>query len=296
MSEKSGQHTFKIFQDSASINFYNGIKVADRWSKKQPHYPILNRVLNFMKDRGFQVGRDPRIEKHYKILTKDHWYGHKGDLEFKAERYPVGWKIEFFQNIVFENPHGGEHDFDKYEKMPYLIKLLFLNECRHIAELLVNLGYENQSKPVYKLSEDRIKEHIVTCTIGVKFKDPSEFNLGDYVCSSSKYSYNITDRDGKVIQNGQIKYIRYFDGRLRRGRVYHNINNMWWIVFNKFDYSNWACFELFDPTPEDYKARRLKKDRKPKAYLDRKEKLQEASTRELINELKRRGSRTNHEH
>jgi len=286
MNEKPDQHTFKIFRDSASINFYNGIKVTDSWSKRQPHFPILHRVLNFMADRGFKVSRDPRIEKHYKILTKDHWYGRKGDLEFKAERYPVGWKIEFFQNIVFENKSGGEYDFGKFEKMPYLIKLLFLNECRHIAKFLINLEASDQTRPNYKLAEDCIKEHIVKYTIGVKFKDPSEFNLGDYVCSSSKYSSNITDRDGKVIQNGQIKYIRYYDGRLRRGRVYHHINNMWWIIFDKFGYSNYASFELFDPKPEDFRVRRIKKE-----YLDRKKKLQEASTTELINELKRRGKR-----
>lgn len=287
--KKTSQHTFKIFWNSTNICLYNGLEVKDPWNKQQPHYPILHRVLNFMKERGFRVGRDPRIEEHYKILSKSHWYGRKGDLEFKAERYPAGWKIEFFQNVNFENKAGGEYDFDKYDKMPYLIKLMFLNECRHITGFLTNLGVVNKSRPNYKLSEDRIKEHIVDYTIGIKFKDPSEFELGDYVCSSSKYSYNITDRDGKEIRNGQIKYIRDYNGRLKRGRVYHNINNMWWIVFNKFDYSNQACFNMFDPTPEDLRIRRLKKDVKPKEYLLKKEKIQEASSHELINELKRRG-------
>jgi len=277
-------YPFQISRDSLSISLSN----RDR-EDREGHYPILHRLLNFMKGRGFDVGRDPRIEKDYKCLTKDHWYGLKGDLEFKAHRYPAGWKIEFYQNIVIENKAGGYYDFHKYEKMPYLIKLLFLNECRHIARFLINFGVDDHSRPHYKLAEDCIKEHIVTRQFDVKFKSPSEFNLGDHVCSSFGYSGNRTDRDGKEIQNGQIKYIRYYDGRLRRGRVYHNINNMWWIIFNEFDYSNEACFYMFDPTPEDFKVRRLKKDVKPKEYLLKKEKLKEASTCELINELKRRG-------
>ena len=290
MSEMlTSQHTFKIFQDIASINFYNGVEVKDHLNKYQPHYPILHRVLNFMQDRGFQVGRDPDVEKNYKRILKNSWYGKKGDLEFKAHRYPAGWEIQFFQNINFDNKAGGEYDFDKFKKMPYLIKLVFQNECRHIAKFLISLGVKNQTRPNYKLAEDRIKEFIIMHRFDVKFKNASEFNLGDHICSSFNYAYNRTDRNGKVIQNGQIKYIRYYDGRLRRGMVYHNINNMWWIVFNKFDYSNKACFELFDPTPEDFKVRRLKKDIKPKEYLEKREKIQAASTRELINELKRRG-------
>lgn len=284
MNEEKSNYPFHIYQDSASISLHN----EDR-GDRDSHYPILHRLLNFMEGRGFDVGRDPDIEKNYKILTKDHWYGRKGDLEFKCHRYPAGWKIEFFQNVVFKNKCGGFYDFNKYEKMPYMVKLLFLNECRHIAKFLINQGVDNRSRPHYKRAEDRIKEHIVTRQFDVKFKSPSEFNLGDHVCSSAGYANNRTDRDGKEIQNGQIKYIRHYDGRLRRGRVYHNINNMWWIVFDEFDYSNEACFYMFDPTPEDFKARRLKKDVKPKEYLLKKEKLKEASSRELINELKRRG-------
>ena len=277
-------YSFQISQDSALISLSN----RDR-EDREGHYPILHQLLNFMKIRGFGVSRDPDIEKNFKILTKDHWYGRKVDLEFKAHRYPAGWKIEFFQNIVAENKAGGFYDFRKYEKMPYMVKLVFRNECRHIAKFLIDSGMDDHSRPHYKLAEDRIKEHIVTCQFNVKFKSPSEFNLGDHVCSSARYAGNRTDRDGKEIQNGQIKYIRYYDGRLRRGKAYHNINNMWWIVFNEFDYSNEACFYMFDPTPEDFKIRRLKKDVKPKEYLLKKEKLKEASSRELINELKRRG-------
>lgn len=290
MSEKANQHTFKIFQDSTSINFYNEIKVTDRWSKKQPHFLILYRVLNLMKDRGFEIGRDPRIEKDYKILTKDHWYGRKGNLEFKANRYPTGWEIQFFQNIVFENKAGGEYDFDKYNKMPYLIRLVFRNEIRHIQNLLIGLGCVDESEQVYRLATDRIKyDYVKSCHYPQKSME--EFELSDLDGQTSEYSNNRQDRDKKIIHNGELKYFRDWNGRLARGIVYRNLNNMWWVITNKFELMNRADFELFDPTPEDFKVRRLKKDKKPKEYLLRKEKLSEASTCELINELKRRGSR-----
>lgn len=288
MSGVTADYSFKICQGFASINLYNNDKVKDRWNKRQPHYPILHRLLNFMQDRGFRVGRDPRIEQHYKILTKDHWYGRKGDLEFKAERYPAGWKIEFFQNIVFENKAGGYYDFDKYKKMPYLIKLLFRNEVRHIKQFLIQFGYQDVSDPIYKLASDRIKAKYVE-SWHYPQKSMDEFQLEDLNGQTDPYSYNHLDRDKKIIYNGQVKYFRDWNGRLVRGIVYHNINNMWWVILNDYKYTNKADFELFDPTEADFKARRVKEDRKPKKYLDRKEKLQEVSPRELINELKRRG-------
>lgn len=274
---------FKIFQDSTKICLYH-----KREDIKESHYPLLHKVLNFMKDRGFDVDRDPEIVQHYKCLSKDHWYGRKGDLEFKAERYPAGWKIEFFQNVVFENRAGGYYDFDKYEKMPYMIKLVVRNEARHISEFLEGLGCIVDSEKQYKLATDKIKfSYVNSCHY--EQKSMEEFELSDLDGQTDKYSYNHQDRDKKAIHNGELKYFRHWDGRLSRGIVYHNLNNMWWVITNKYELRNVVDFELFDPTEQDFKVRRLKKDVKPKAYLLKKEKLKEASSCELINELKRRG-------
>ena len=82
---------------------------------------------------------------------------------------------------------------------------------------------------------------------------------------------NARDRDNKRIENGQVKYFRDRHGRLARGQVYHNINNMWWVVLNETAYNNVACFDLFDPTPEDFEKRRIVRDRaKPEEKVRRK--------------------------
>ena len=273
---------FQIYQDSASISLHNEVR-EDRDS----HYPILHRLLNLMKGRWFDVGKDPDIEKNYKILTKDHWYGSKGDLEFKCHRYPAGWKIEFFQNVVFKNKSGGYYDFDKYEKMPYMVKLIFRNEARHIKEFLESLGCVDSSKIQYKLASDKIKfDYVDSCHYPQKSMD--EFELSDLDGQTDKYSYNHQGRDKKIIHNGELKYFRHWDGRLSRGIVYRNLNNMWWVITNKFERRNVADFELFDPTPEDFRIKRLARDKKPKEYLERVKKISETSTKELINELRRR--------
>src|SRR5699024_5886919 len=109
------KYSFSINKSLASIKFTNNTNERrDILDKNCSHYPILHRVLNFMKDRGFKIGRDPIIQKQFKLLNKDNWYGRKKLLEFKAKRYPNGFKIQFFQNINYKNSNGGYYDFDKF--------------------------------------------------------------------------------------------------------------------------------------------------------------------------------------
>lgn len=283
-------YSFRINKEFASVSFINDTKERHDWQDrdKWSHYPILHRVLNFMSDRGFEVGRDLEIQKRYKCLNKDHWYGRKGALEFKAHRYPRGFEIQFYQNINYENKAGGYYDFDKFEKMPYMIKLMFINETNKIADFLEDLGIANKTEIEYKFATDKIKKHYVK-----EWHHPQadmNFSLSDLDGTTCEGSYNNTDRDGKTIYNGQTKYFRAWrNGRLMRGKVYHNINNMWWVILNDKEYTNIADFELFDANEQDFKVKRLVEDRKPKEFVERMKNINKASTKELVNELKRRG-------
>ena len=284
------EFTFSINQKEASILFanHNIERSGGPWGKHGfAHHAILHRTLNMMRDRGFQVGRDPYIEENFKILSKDRWYGRKGDLEFKAERYLAGFKLEFFQNVIIKNPAGGYYDFDKYSKMPYMTKLMFRNEVRHIKAFLESLECVDDSRPVHKYAADKIKYSFVESPHFPQ-KTMEEFELSD-LDGQTREKYNNNDRDKKTIFNGQIKYYRDWNGRLARGRVYRNLNNMWWVILNAYDYTIKADFELFDPTPEDYLVRRKKHEVKPKEYLLKREQISAAKTKELVNELKRRG-------
>lgn len=258
-----GNYSYSINKSLFSFTFVNDTGEKHEWGdrNKWSHYKILNRMLNFMRRQGFEIGRDPDIEENYPILTKDHWYGIKKDLEFKAKRYPRGFSIEFFQNINFKNRNGGEYDFDKFNLAPYLIRLMWIVETRKMAEFIEKIipGIVNNTEPEYKKSEDKVKKHLVESWH--KDQKDMNFNLSDLDGSTVKERYNNTDRDGKTIYNGEIKYFRDYDGRLSRGKVYHNINNMWWVILNDTDYTNIADFQLFDPTEEDFKHRRIQKSK-----------------------------------
>jgi hypothetical protein len=217
--------TFVANSDSSTIAIRNG---------KQD---TLNKIFKLLKSRGFIVQTDQQILEEYPILADTHWEGSKGDLLFKAHIYPAGFELEFYQEIVTKNRNGGFYDFDKFEKMPYLIRCEFIITRKYVTHLLETEGYINKTEPTFKYAIDKVMNRIKSCW---HYKEGKE--LPDYKLPS----YNSRDRDDKQIYNGQVKYFRDYKGRLKRGTVYHNINNMWWVVLNKYDYTNVASFQLFD--------------------------------------------------
>ena len=105
---------------------------------------------------GFNVQRDPDVDK---IIRKDYYIGKFHDLEFEAKKYPNGFEIGFFQNVVYENPNGGRYDFDKFSKMPRMIQLYFVKFKNKIVNLLKSLVPDicDNSTRSPKLAEEWIK-------------------------------------------------------------------------------------------------------------------------------------------
>ena len=208
----------------------------------------LNKVFSLLKSRGFTIQTDQRILEEYPILADKHWEGSKKDLLFKAKIYPAGFELEFYQEIVTENRNGGYYDFNKYEMMPYLIRCEYIITRKYICELLENEGYKNETEPSFALAIDEVMHRIKSCWHYKEGKELPEYEHPEY---------NARDKDGKKLKNGQVKYFRDYKGRLMRGTIYHNINNMWWVVLNKHDFTNKAAFEFFDLDNEESRQRKL---------------------------------------
>ncbi len=258
-------------------------KNADSWRFKYPHFGTLHRLFNMLRAEGFTIENDAEVAK---CIRDDYYIGRRGDLELYAHRYPAGFEIMFFQNVVIENKNGGRYDFHKFQRMPYMIRLRFMKYRDKIIALLKSVeDLKDESKADPRLAEEWIKARYVE-EWHHEQKDMN-FLLSD-LDGQTQESYNGRDRDEKTLHNGDVKYFRHWDGRLYRGRVYHNINNMWWVILDRFTVRNVASFELFDLTPEDNR-RRQAKPRIPEAYQKRRQAIEDTKTRELVNELRRRG-------
>ncbi len=215
---------------------------------------LLNRIFELLKHRGFVIQTDRRILEQFPILADTHWEGAKRDLLFKAEIYPAGFTFKFYQEINTKNPHGGFYDFDKFEMMPYLIRCEYLITKRYICHLIEQEGYENIGEHHYKYAIDNVM---------YKIKSSWHYKEGKELPEYEFPSYNGIDRDGKQLRNGQVKYFYDYKGRLMRGTVYHNINNIWWVVLNKYEYRNVCASSFFDITTGNLPKRRIQNKKMP---------------------------------
>ncbi len=246
---------------------------------------FFKKIMRFMGQLGFYVTKDKDIKKYYKNLEDEYRYGRYKDLEFKSHYCIYDILIEFFQNINHEHSKSGYYDFHKYEKMPYLIKKQYELTENKICKFLKLQGFEIENKR----KQPKNGEGFIINDYIEKWHHPQKekFELSELEGQTSAI-YDSRDRDGKIIYNGQIKYFReYYNGYIARGTVYHNINNMWWVLLPSGEIKNKASFELFDLKDTDFRGREAIK-RIPKEYELRKEQLALCSIKELKNELKRR--------
>ncbi len=219
--------------------------VSFKYEEQDSHdtYEAL-RVL--LKTSGFSFHRNPETVKHYRCIAHLHHHGQRGSLEFQSEIFPVGFEIKFYQNLVHENRSGGQYDFDKRAKMPYLIGLRFEWIKRRIVDILTERGYTCADKPAPKSALEAV----------MRERDELEAFQGKGFYERPMPDYNGRDQDGRMLEDGAVRYFRTFNGHLLRGTVYHHINNMWWVVVNRDEHHNIANFELFtyDPAKHPRKA------------------------------------------
>lgn len=264
--------------------------------KKFLHYSYFYKILHMLESEGFAVEQDPETRARYKSIAKDHWYGRRRDLEFVAKKYPNGFEIEFFQNVVHENPHGGRYDFDKLKKMPYLIRLQYTRYMRMVVDTLKSLvEVKDETKPIGMTAEEKI---VIDLSCSFHMLPDKDFDIHELDGTDPGEGYGwggypgaTKDRDGKSVKNGDIKYFRHWrNGYLMRGRVYYRANQQFWAIT---DEHNMELVQhanmLFDPTPEDFKQRRKAPDRAPEEYKKRRTAIDDTKNKELIAELRRRG-------
>jgi len=280
-------NTFEASKEYARLCLHNNFNGFGRFDVYNfPHYQVFRDLLTFMGSIGFYVCSDKTVDE---CIRKYHFYGRYKDLEFKADIYPAGFRFQFYQNITFENPHGGYYDFDIYKKMPYLIKLELTKTLNKMHAHLIaqdiaekkTLRFED-----FKYAEDKVKAMYVSSWH--KPQMDMDFDIADIHGTTEKESYNICDKEGKTIYNGDVKYFRDYDGALKRGIAYHNINNMWWVILDKFTVKNVCCRDLFDAKKTDFEIRRFVRSRVPEKYLNKCKLIEQMSNKELKRELLRR--------
>lgn len=243
--------SFKVYDTSVIVFSRSGTPSKKRGHRLSdaPDWETFNRLLDVMTSIGFEVGRDPQIEQRFPTLGYSHRYGRWADLEFKGETYTTGCKIEFFQNIVFENPNGGAYDFDRRKKMPYLVGKRFELAVSRLRENLTARGFseirEEKSAnpdPLAYFNDQWDSEYERKRGVHRFERDETGWPAPSALNHSQTF-----DADKLPIRHGDTLLTRDSKGYLRRGRVWGGINGMWLFVYGpgKRDFTHVSHFELF---------------------------------------------------
>ncbi|HBE9444615.1 hypothetical protein [Clostridioides difficile] len=290
-----GDYSYKINKKLFSFSFINN--TDEKFSNEEifnlSHYILLEKVLSFMKKRGFNISNDNNMKFNsfskkniilkylsnpnnkyctfidYYITDKEKFlhhiiseyskedkrgvYGIKGDLEFIATVFRTGFLIQFFQSNNLNNKE--DNYYFEFDRASYLTRLMYINETNKIAKFIENLVPE----AIYivdidfKLAVNRIKYDYAMSEHHLQ--NDIYFDLEELDGTTCSNNLNNIDRDNKIIFNGDIKYFR-FNGRLQRVKVYHNIDNIWWGILNNTECVNIKASELFNPTNEEFKCRK----------------------------------------
>ncbi len=186
---------------------------------------VFRSVLLALKRIGHDVSRDPRIERDYKILSKSHRLaerkGSQGSLWISCQWFPAGIELTGWQNVVYTNPHGGQHDFNKLAKMPYLIRLSWLKSLRVVVDVLSRRGIAMRP-PDPEWSVDPLAAFNSQWGAERFARDGTGWPANSELCR-----WRQDDADGTPLRPGEHRYVAGPGQRWWRVQVYGGINGMW---------------------------------------------------------------------
>lgn len=251
-----GDRSFHIFDTSLCVSAFVGRK--DRIQMWSPDWETFNRLVLAITAAGFVFDDDPYYDGRYKCLSKYHRLGHRetahGTCYVTAETYPAGCKFTFYQEVVTTNRNGGRYDFDKRQKMPYLIGKAFERAIITARAHLLAQGFTETAK-VASANPDPL------AYFNDKWDGESEKSRGVHRfkrgadgwpdhCELAGSRWN-TRSDPPFVEHGSVWYFRHHNGYLMRGRAYGGINAMWLVVYGpgKSDYTHVHRDALFQCQP-----------------------------------------------
>lgn len=222
------------------------------WERKFKR-EVFKRIIQTLNRIGWTVGEQTHI-----FTDNNSRHCVKGDLQADLKISGRSIELVFFQSVNTPDraDHGGRYQSDKEKHMPYLARLEMQRTRIRIRAYLCNVftGY------TFKASD-------LKCGLGGLTN--IEWINADYV-SKRRFGpptipaadYNSRSGHKKTIEHGSRVWTTDRKGRWHQGTAFVNINNMWWVTYGKYGYTNKACFELFVDRPADIRTKKNERARR----------------------------------
>jgi len=230
--------------------FDSNIK-GESFVAKQPYSDLFWRSINHLKSRGFECSLDPIYEEYYKAISKYHRIAKhdRKQIIVLFEISAIGFSIKFghYKNYPLGNCSSDfvSYYLDQYKPLSYLERKCIELEMSRMQDFLSGLNVqlipdEDDLSPENQIIiKNQRNKHVHG---DITSLEEIQGGMSDY-----DLKHNNNDANRKKIKCGDLKYFYgYHNGRrLSRGIVYHNINNMWWVLAEGKKF-NIASFRLFD--------------------------------------------------
>ncbi|RKP44727.1 hypothetical protein [Pararobbsia silviterrae] len=246
-----------------------GHDASERWERQFKH-EVFARIIQTLNRLGWTCSMPPINELDVKRYGGNvaRWAAQrqrfcvKGDL--KADLSLTGRHIEFemFQsvNTPTRPDHEGRYESNKEQAMPYLLRLEMERTRRRIRDYLCNVftGY------TFTEPERNRGFNGVTALewIQAHYEASRHYDKATGRPRGDEVEYNHRSAERARVVHGQRVWFADYKGRIQAGTAYYNINNMWWVVTDKFGLRNIASFELFTKCPDNLRVKRNGRDRR----------------------------------
>lgn len=234
--------------------------LKDKWEAKFKR-EVFSRIVQTLNRLGWTcVVPEGYIKQYSRSFAENHRDCSKGDLKGFLE---IGGRhIEFKMwqgvNTPTRPDHGGQYESNKEGCMPYVLRLEMERTRRRIRDYLcavfADYTFEQKKRSIYRKPLERTAmEHIQQ-----NYAESSHFKGVDfdgYKAKNYGLPGNLKSSDGVELTHGQRVWTTDQHGRWVEGTAYYNINNMWWVLLGRYDYTNKACFDLRATPPENLRAK-----------------------------------------
>jgi hypothetical protein len=193
------------------------------------------KMLKSLRGWGWILTDSPRIRHQFRSFAQTHHAGAKGILRFEGHIAPGATSLEFYEDVARDNSYGGKYTSRKLQSMSYLDRLRVIHILNRLKGLLLEAGYVDESeKP--------------TPQGGLAYRDHmwARWGPGREDVYLKPGPYNSTDRDKKVMQNGDFRYFRDYKGRIGKGQVWNDGNSMWVVLPNEASGTRLSSFDFFN--------------------------------------------------
>ncbi len=219
---------------------------------------VFARIVQQLNRMGWSCEVPAEMVERYSLsFARNYRSCRKGDLH--GELSLSGRHIEFamwqeLHNV--SNRNGGRYDFDKEQRMPYLLRLQMEVTRRRLRDYLINVfdGYVFSPQPVSSPNPDPLAYFNGRWDGEYeKKRGTHRFERGADGWPSEREinSWDRKDADGRLLSQGDVRWIRDRQGHLRQGLVYGGINGMWMLVYGPGprDHTHESAGEFFTYVP-----------------------------------------------